>query len=107
MKHSLDEKHSSDEVIEGLKLIKLTGSVEIADDPSYPYKLEVNLRPPELMQVTFVMLYGGSEVIVVRAMTLEALDRFIERNDLRQHPRLRRGIITGPDGGQEEFGRGH
>lgn len=96
----------SDEVIDGLKLIYLTGRrFNEADDPSYPYKLEVNLRPPEFMQVTFVLLHGGSEEMVVRGMTRAAIDAFVDRNDLRRHPRLRRGIITGPDGLREEFRR--
>lgn len=97
---------ASDEVIEGLKLIHLTGcGISQADDPSYPYKLEVNFSPPELMQVTFVMLHGGSEELVVRGMTREAIDRFVAKNDLRRHPRLRWAIITGPEGAREEFRR--
>jgi len=95
------------EVIEGLKLIKLNSArVDVPDDPNYPYKLEVNFSPPELMQVAFVMLYGGSEVMTVRALTRKALDRFVEAHGLRRHPRLRHGIITGPDGMREEFTRG-
>ena len=92
------------DIIEGLKLIKLNSiRIDEPDDPSYPYKLEANLSPPELMQVAFVMLHGGSEEMVVRAMTREALDQFIEVNDLRRHPRLRRMIITGPKGTREEI----
>ena len=97
---------SVSEQIEGLKIIRLNSAgINGPDDPSFPYKLEVNLRPPELMQVAFVMLHGGSEVMVVRAMTREAVDRFIELNDLRRHPRLRRMILSGPDGTSEEFAR--
>lgn len=92
-------------VIEGLKLVRLTGAVNDPDDPSYPYKLEVNLRPPELMQVAFIMLHGGSEEIVMRGKTREAIDQFIELNNLRHHPRLRRMTITGPNGLREEIGR--
>jgi hypothetical protein len=92
--------------IEGLKLIRLNSSrVNEPDDPSYPYKLEVNLSPPELMQVAFVMLCGGSEELVVRALTRDAIDQFIQQNDLRRHPRLRRMTITGPDGTREESSR--
>jgi hypothetical protein len=90
---------------EDLKLIRLTGAVDQPDDPSYPYKLEVNLRPPELMQVTFIMLHGGSEVIVVRGKTRAAIDRFIDQNDLRQHPRLRRMSLSGPGSTREEIAR--
>jgi hypothetical protein len=93
--------------IEGLTLIHLTGSrvTGIDEDASGPYRLEVNLRPPELMQVAFVMLHGGSDELVVRATTREAIDQFIELNDFRRHPRLRRMTITGPRGLREEIGR--
>lgn len=101
----MTKRASTDVVIEGRKLIRLTGAVSIPDDASYPYKLEVNLSPPELMQVAFIMLHGGSEEIVVRAMTKDALDQFVELNGLRHHPRLRRLTITGPDGLREEVGR--
>lgn len=96
-----------DAAVSDLKLIRLTGVIDQPDDPSpsYPYKLEVNLCPPDLMLVTFVMLHGGSEVIVVRGKTREAIDRFIEQNTLRQHPRLRWMILSGPDGAQEEIAR--
>ena len=99
----------TDQIIEGLKLIRLN-SVRINEpddpnDPGFPYKLEVNLRPPELMQVAFVMLYGGSEEMIVRGKTREAIDAFVDLNDLRHHPRLRRITITGPDGLREEFQR--
>jgi hypothetical protein len=91
-------------IIEGLKLIRLNSlRINEPDDPSYPYKLEVNLSPPELMQVTFIMLHGGSEEMVVRAMTRDAIDQFIEVNNLRHHPRLRRMSITGPEGSREEI----
>lgn len=81
-------------IIEGVKLIYHTGGTNIPDDPSYPYKLYVNLSPPEFMSFTFVSLYGGSEEIIVRGMTKEALEEFITMNDLRNHPRLRRMEIT-------------
>ena len=91
--------------IEGLKLIRLNSArIDEPDDPSYPYKLEVNLRPPDLLLVTFVMLCGGSEEMILRGKTRDAIDQFIELNYLRRHPRLRRMTITGPDGLREEFG---
>lgn len=94
------------ETIEGLKLIQLNSArVNEPDDPSYPYKLVVNLSPPELMQITFIMLHGGSEELIVRAKTREAIDRFVAQNDLPRHPRLRRMTITGPDGAREEVVR--
>jgi hypothetical protein len=88
---------------EDLKLIQLNSSG--VNEPDYPYKLEVNLRPPEFMQVTFVMLYGGSEVMVVRGMTREAIEKFVDQNDLRRHPRLRRMTISDSNGTHEEITR--
>lgn len=91
--------------IEGLKLIRLnSANVDEPDDPGYPYKLEANFSPPELLLVAFVLLHGGSEEMIVRGMTRDAIEQFIELNGLRRHPRLRRAIITGPDGSREEFG---
>ena len=90
--------------IPGLKMIRHNaGAVNLPDDPTLPFKLEANFRPPEFMVVAFVGLYGGSEEIVVRAMTKEALDKFVEVNNLRTHPRLRQLTITGPDGLVEKF----
>lgn len=100
---------SASEQIDGIKLVYLTGTqVDEVDDPSdpdYPYRLEVNLRPPELMEVTFILLHGGSEEIVVRGKTRAAIDQFIELNAFRRHPRLRRMTITGPGSLREEIGR--
>jgi hypothetical protein len=99
-------EQTSNEVIEGLKLIRLNSArIDEPDDPIYPYKLVVNLSPPELMQIAFVMLHGGSEEMIVRAMTREAVDRFIEINNLRRHTRLRWMTIEGPDGTKEEIRR--
>lgn len=84
-------------IIEGIKLIQHNaGGVNLPDDPSYPFKLEVSLRPPEFMLVAFVGLYGGREKMVVRGLTREVLEKFVEVNDLRTHPRLRELTITGP-----------
>jgi hypothetical protein len=81
-----------------IKLIKHNaGGVSEADDPSFPFKLEASFSPPSFMAVTFVMMHGGSEDIVVRGMTQEALERFVDANSLRSHPRLRSLTITGPE----------
>lgn len=97
---------AADQRVESLKLIRHNAAgISAPDDPSYPYKLDVNLSPPELMQVTFVMLYGGSEELVIRSMSREGLDEFIEANDLRRHPRLRRMTITGPNDLREVISR--
>ena len=101
----MSEPHDPDD----LKLIRL--NTHKIDEPegawitTHPYKLEANLRPPELMQVTFICLHGGSEELIMRGKTLEALNRFIAQNDLRQQPRLRVMRITGPDGVIEEIHR--
>ena len=91
---------------DGLRVVRFTGML-IADpgdtDASgYPYRLEVNLSPPELMLVASVMLHGGCEEVVVRGKTRAAIDQFVDRTDLRAHPRLRRMTITGPGGLREE-----
>ncbi len=94
------------EVIPGLKLIRHNaGGLNLPDDPSFPFKLEVNLRPPGFMDVAFVGIYGGSEEVVVRGMTKGALYKFVELNQLRTHPRIRRFTITGPKGIVEKFKR--
>lgn len=84
--------------IEGLKLFKKTGCIDIAEDASYPFRLEVVFSPPEFMQVAFITLYGGSEVVVVRGMTLEAIDQFILLNNFDRHERFRRLSVSGPSG---------
>lgn len=85
--------------IPGLKLIHHNaGRINEPDDPSLPFKLELSLSPPQFMIISFIGLYGGSEEIVVRAKTREALEEFLEQNQLRRHPRLRSLTITGPDG---------
>src|SRR4029077_7558214 len=70
-------------------------------ESTYPYKLTAHLSPPDFMQVTFIMLHGGSEELIIRGRTREALDRFITRNNLKQNPRLRGMMITGPNGDVE------
>lgn len=85
--------------IKGIKLIRHNAAgINLTDDPSFPFKLEVSFRPPEFMDVAFVFMHGGSEEIVVRGLTLEALEEFSKVNNLERHPRLRRLTITGPNG---------
>lgn len=83
-------------IIEGLKLVKKTGVRDIppVDANVYPYMMEMNCSPPEFMDVTFVLLYGGSEEVFVRADALEKIYQFITLNNFRQHPRLRYIEIT-------------
>lgn len=77
-----------------IKLIFHTGEIDIADDPSFgPWKLYVNLRPPEFMQMAFICMTGGSEEVVCRGKSKEALEEFVKAADLNNHPRLRRMTI--------------
>lgn len=90
-------------VIPGLKLIKHNASrVDLPDDPSFPFRLDLSLRPPEFMSMAFLGLIGSTEELVVRGMTQEALGELIERNHFRTHPRLRHMTVTGPDGVVEQ-----
>lgn len=89
-----------------VKVIRHPSSgINIQDDPSLPFKIEVNLRPPDFMNVTFVMLYGGSDEVLARASDRSAVDGFLDKHELRDHPRLRWIRITGPNGAIEEIGR--
>lgn len=92
-----------------LKVIRLnTAGIDEPDAPyvtSHPYKLTAHLRPPDFMQVAFICRYGGSEELVVRSRTQEALNRFVEQKSLTQEPRLRSLVITGPDGVTKEIRR--
>ena len=95
---------STKALIPGVKLIRHNASrIDGPDDPSFPFKLEVSLRPPEFMAIAFMGLYGGSEEIVIRAMTKEGIEECIVRNEMRTHPRLRHLIITGPNGELEKI----
>jgi hypothetical protein len=92
--------------IEGIKLIKLNSSgINEPDDPTYPWKLEISFSPPEFLIIAFIGLFGGSEELVVRGMTREALEELLESEGYRHHPRLRKITITGPDGKPEEIER--
>jgi hypothetical protein len=83
-------------IIEGLKLVKKTGVRDLppVDATEYPFMMEMNCSPPEFMDVTFVLLYGGSEEIFVRADDVQKIYQFITLNNFRNHPRLRYIEIT-------------
>lgn len=84
--------------IDGIKLIRHNASgINLPDDLSFPWRLDANLRPLEFMAVAFIGLYGGSETVCVRGQTREALEEFVEANNLRTHPRLRSLEITQPE----------
>lgn len=73
-----------------------------SEDPKeYPFKLYANFRHSEFMIVTATMLYGGSEEFILRAKTREALELAVKENEWADHPRLRRIVLTTPDGKDE------
>jgi hypothetical protein len=55
------------------------------DAARLPWKLYANFRHSEFMQVTAVMLYGGSEEFVLRADSREKLVHACEVNEWRDH----------------------
>jgi hypothetical protein len=67
------------------------------EDPALPFRIEIVLRAPEFMAVAFIGIYGGSENIVAQAVDLASLREFVVRNELGDHPRLRRMVVTGPN----------
>lgn len=77
-----------------------------SEDPvAFPWKLVANFRHSEFMVVTAVMLFGGSEEFIIRAKTREAIEECITTNEWRGHPRLRRLMLTSPDGKEEDVCR--
>ena len=90
----------------GIKLIRHNvTNVDLPDDQSLPFKLEISLGPDELVKRFFVMLYGNTEEIILRSPTQEALESLIESDNLRTFPRLLRFTMTGPNGTIEQFTR--
>jgi len=82
--------------IAGIKLIEHNmANYRVPDDPSYPFKLELVCRVPEFMEFAASMLWG-TERVVVRGMTREALEEFDKVNGLSTHSRKIRFEITGP-----------
>ena len=79
--------------IPGLKLIRHTGVYEGDDDPTLPFKLTLNFQPPEGAGIGWIFTHGGSEVVVVRSATRDAVDAFITRNTFPTHPRFRWLVI--------------
>ena len=84
-----------------VKLIRHNAAgVDLPDDPSFPFVMHAEFRPPSFMDVTFVMIHGGSEIIRVRGKTREDIVEFTKKNDLARHIRLRTLTITEEVGGQ-------
>lgn len=80
-----------------VKIIKHTGEINDADDPSLPFRLDLMMRVPSFMSVAFVMLHGGAEEVIARANTVEELVKWMDETGLRHHPRLLRFQITKGD----------
>lgn len=91
--------------IKGVKLIfhNVQGISE-PDDPSYPFKLVVVLKPVP-GDFFFESTHADSERVTIRAMTVDDLDIFLTVQNLRRHPRLKHFLITGPTGIVEEIKR--
>ena len=89
--------------VPGVRIIKLNSyNIDEPDDPTLPWKLEMTFSPPEFMEVAFVLMHGGSEDLVVKAISREALDEFLRLEEqFKTHPRLLRMTFTGPDGESE------
>jgi hypothetical protein len=84
-----------------MKLVYQTGTTareEPGGAEALPFLLRVEFSPPEFMNVLFAMLYGGTEEVHVRAASAAELDELVQKEQWESHPRLRRFVITGPDG---------
>ncbi|MCK9567553.1 hypothetical protein M0R72_01225 [Candidatus Pacearchaeota archaeon] len=81
-----------------VKLIRHTSECDHSDDPIMPFKLEMVLKVPEFMEVTWVCLYGGTEEIVARGDSVEELHAWMEEHSLKTHPRMSRYAIANNDG---------
>jgi len=96
--------------IAGLKIIYAnTYKIDerATEDPiAYPFKLYANFRHSEFMIVAAVALFGGSEEFILRVTTREALVEAIQVNEWHDHPRLRRLVLTHPDGREEQLTAG-
>lgn len=83
---------------ETVKLIYHTGQCNLPDDESLPFKLWVNLSPPEQRMFTFVAIHGLVERIIARAASAEALESYLLESGLANHARLQSLTILGPTG---------
>lgn len=85
-----------------LKLIRHNmGGVDLPDDPSFgPWRLDMSFRVPGFMEVAAAFIYG-TEQIVVRSKTKEALEKFASNNNFQKHPRLIKIEITQPEAKEE------
>ncbi len=113
--------------IEGLVVTYATTyHINKTEDPvGYPWKLYANFSPPDFMNVVFAMIHGGSEEFVLRAVSRDKLIEAATANEWirtkrkrdesatddttkddapaweSNHSRLRRLVITDPNGVEE------
>jgi hypothetical protein len=82
----------------GLYMTSATGLTPRAERRDYPYKLEVELTAP-IGNFVFLLQYGFQpEAFTVQAKTKERLEEVIRKDGLRTHTRLRKLVLTGPEG---------
>lgn len=76
----------------------------LTGDPRPPaFVFYANLSPPPFMEVTFIMLHGGSEELVIHADERTELDEVLA--EIKTHPRLRRWHIADETGKILEEGK--
>ena len=84
------------------KLVRLVqhnaGGVSQPEDRTFPFRMKAIFRPPEFMQVAFIMLHGGSERLEFQGMTVEALVELADREGYSTHLRLTRIEIVDAGG---------
>ena len=68
------------------------------EDRTFPFRMKAIFRPPEFMQVTFIMIHGGSEYLEFQGMTVEALVSLADQEGFSTHPRLTRIEIADSGG---------
>jgi hypothetical protein len=80
-----------------IKVIMAASRAVQPDDPSYPYKLLVQLEAPDT-GMSAIALYPGGERYVVRGVSPRALEKFFDKNKFEENRRFRKCEITDRDG---------
>jgi hypothetical protein len=74
------------------------GGVRQPEDRTFPFTMKAIFRPPEFMQVAFIMIHGGGEYLEFQGMTVEALVKLADQEGFSTHPRLTRIEIADSGG---------
>lgn len=83
-----------------LKLISHNmGRINNPDDSTLPFKMEMECSTPSLCAIA-LFIFVGSEKLVVRGKTQDAILGFIRANDYGKHPRLKSLKVTNTDTGE-------